>query len=716
MVDFHQVFFKKSSFFLRILLLFLFVIIGILPAQPEKRADSTESAFPPPDTSKPTFRDWPSRSWEKGWFACQEPAETAADCFRGLNGVSIAHSGFPGTRSSIYSMSALGSVAYHSVFNPVAGFSPYGSGGLLAPATYKADMNGGNVYAVREVWNIPARIDTPRTRFSWERGAFAMNVFRLDFSRMLTKNLYAGFGFASDRSDSLDYGYTFQVHQPYLSGIAGLDEFLPFLERDSASLVIKGVSQAVNSLHFRPRLGIRLGRGSVLELYLDRFKNESDLSSPLADTIQFFYTEKIMVPVPSEFYSLSLGGIFHLQYRELVSTVKYFRAILEKKEYVSNPLEYYRTHSDSGFSNRQIDETLDEVELEASLPGIYGNPQLRVRVRNEIVRGKLYTGTVRGDSSDTAAVPPDKDKWGDEQDWEASLTPEWRFLGADLRAGLKRHSLMHKEVDYLADYSLRGKAELPLGFALMIWHGYLNRQPGWEQRYCSNSMFFHYPNPDLEHETILNYGSGVRARFWNVQLSALFNVNTITNSIMPALLPFRELPDTLDFTALRLINYEEEQRNTIGIRASIALGNWDVALENSYLVDNTISGPQIDGQRDSYNPGLPGNFSQGLAGSIYKGHLGWGNRFVYDRLGVRVAWDWEWYPVRFAWAPQLNGYSKVVKLDEYLALDFIAQMQVKQFILYFQIKNFYHDRYYHEPGNHPPGVNFRWGVHWQLDG
>ena len=96
--------------------------------------------------------------------------------------------------------------------------------------------------------------------------------------------------------------------------------------------------------------------------------------------------------------------------------------------------------------------------------------------------------------------------------------------------------------------------------------------------------------------------------------------------------------------------------------------------------------------------------------------LSWGDRFVNNRLGVKVAWNWEWYPVRFNWAPQLNGLSRPVKLDEYLALDFLAQMEIKRFILYYQIKNFNHDRYAIEPGSHPPGVNFRWGIDWVLKG
>jgi hypothetical protein len=41
-------------------------------------------------------------------------------------------------------------------------------------------------------------------------------------------------------------------------------------------------------------------------------------------------------------------------------------------------------------------------------------------------------------------------------------------------------------------------------------------------------------------------------------------------------------------------------------------------------------------------------------------------------------------------------------------------MEIKSFLLYFRAMNLYHDRYATEPGVHPPGVNFRFGVDWRL--
>ncbi|HEX2612968.1 MAG TPA: hypothetical protein VHO02_05200, partial [Fibrobacteria bacterium] len=62
----------------------------------------------------------------------------------------------------------------------------------------------------------------------------------------------------------------------------------------------------------------------------------------------------------------------------------------------------------------------------------------------------------------------------------------------------------------------------------------------------------------------------------------------------------------------------------------------------------------------------------------------------------------------------IDGTSRPVSLDQYLDLDFTAQMEIKTFLLYFRAMNLNHDRYATEPGVHPPGVNFRFGVDWRL--
>jgi hypothetical protein len=322
-----------------------------------------------------------------------------------------------------------------------------------------------------------------------------------------------------------------------------------------------------------------------------------------------------------------------------------------------------------------------------------------------------------GARPDSTGYAPDPygSGWGDVQELELAAHPELGLFHGEASGSFSRHSLMHDEISYLGGYSITGRLDLPMGFRFLAGNGLEMHQPAWNRMYTVNSVLFRYPNPDLSHETVFNHRWGLAWERWGFNLETVLSFSSIHNSIMPEALPFRVPPDSVDsvhtapdYRALKPVNYDREKRNTLVLRAAMKLGNWDLSLENALLLQSSISGTRISGQRRRTNPTLPG--------AICKGHLGWGNRFIHDRLGVKLGWDWEWYSTRFGWAPQMAGSSKVVKLDEYIAIDFQAQMQIKQFILYYRIKNFNHDRYYLEPGSHPPGVNFRWGVNWVLNG
>lgn len=52
-------------------------------------------------------------------------------------------------------------------------------------------------------------------------------------------------------------------------------------------------------------------------------------------------------------------------------------------------------------------------------------------------------------------------------------------------------------------------------------------------------------------------------------------------------------------------------------------------------------------------------------------------------MGVR--WDWEWLDDRFAWQRGRDGLSRPLKLEEFLTLDFTAEMQIKTFSLNFRL-------------------------------
>jgi len=134
------------------------------------------------------------------------------------------------------------------------------------------------------------------------------------------------------------------------------------------------------------------------------------------------------------------------------------------------------------------------------------------------------------------------------------------------------------------------------------------------------------------------------------------------------------------------------------------LGNWTLKLDNRFVLSRTVEDPDLKATIEDWS----------IPERVFKGRLNWKRNLLNDRLKLDFGWDWEWFSTRYAWVPDLSGQSKVGKLDEYLALDMDAAMKIKTFTLYFKIRNFNHDRYATEPGVHPPGLNFRFGVDWVI--
>jgi hypothetical protein len=169
----------------------------------------------------------------------------------------------------------------------------------------------------------------------------------------------------------------------------------------------------------------------------------------------------------------------------------------------------------------------------------------------------------------------------------------------------------------------------------------------------------------------------------------------------PSCVGFGHVPDSL---ALGRVNYREETRDLAHLWLRISAGNWRLSLRNTYLMASAIRDPRLG--FEAVNATLPRD--------VLKGQLLWRRVVLDGKLGLQTRWDWEWFSAREVFASDLDGTSRPERLDEYLDLDFTAQMEIKTFLLYFRAMNLYHDRYATEPGVHPPGVNFRFGVDWRL--
>jgi hypothetical protein len=104
------------------------------------------------------------------------------------------------------------------------------------------------------------------------------------------------------------------------------------------------------------------------------------------------------------------------------------------------------------------------------------------------------------------------------------------------------------------------------------------------------------------------------------------------------------------------------------VTAGIQLGNWQLHVERSAVLNRRVK--LID------SPEL-----------FYKGSLFWSDRFVSNRLGVSVRWDFQWFDSRWDCEIDEDGLPQLVELKHYLALNFEARMQILTFELYTRIDN-----------------------------
>ncbi len=554
-------------------------------------------------------------------------------------------------------------------------------------------------------------LDTPVTQIKWNRGPFGLNIFRLNLARSLSSKAYFSLGFLANKADSQSYNYVFQVHQPYLSGIAGLKTIIPSLERDSSSLVIEGVMPRIENLHFRPRLGYWFSKSLIMEIFLDRYTNNSDLELPQSDSSaegHEFYREAIQQLYSGEFSNLSLGSFLGFNGSYVKGQIGYNHSTFVRKE---GPFTYNYNISDS--SNTGIKTYFNQLEGSANslsgalyLHSFSGAPNISFNLCDERFNAPLYVDTSLNVNLINFNQEAFTNFWGDDERVTLSYSPSLSSLTWYIQTGWSRHSYIHNKIEQDWFGSFKTELKFKPFLTFNAFAGQYAKYPDWEDLYTFNIAQSRYANPNLSRETHQFWGGDFIFDMHNFYITSGYTNNTISDVILPVALPLSGLPPADYKSSIRKVNYQEEIRGTWHIGASFNLGMWQGYLHHYFLFDNYVSDINILSVSTSPNFSLPE--------SVYKGHLEWNGLYVKNRLHVKVCWDWEWFSERYAWAPQFDGTSTVTRLDEYLVLDFQATMEIKSFSLFYQIKNMNHDRYYLKPGSHPPGVNFRWGVLWTL--
>ncbi|HLP39913.1 MAG TPA: hypothetical protein VK465_00270, partial [Fibrobacteria bacterium] len=613
--------------------------------------------------------------------------------------------GFPGARGWTLSLSRLEPIAFRSPFFPAWERSPYLNGGLLPPEKYLVRGAGGSASSIEEAWLPVTPLDTPVTRIAWERGALSLNAFQLRLRRMLTTRSYLALDYHSATADSQRYDYQFNVHQPYLGGWGFLGKLYPPIDRDSASLVLEDTSLILSAVNFRPRIGFWLDTGHVVEVFLDRVRNSSSLTYPrkpgAIDALGRADSAQYLRPASFSAYS---GGLVHgWRSGAWSSQVEASASALEKSARGGDTL--------SSTGEDKWDGTLFRARGRVAAQGLFLEPYLEAETRHEAWKGRLWLPWGAAEEG-----------WTDRQDVTLGLRPGGEAFRVEAEGGLTRNSRMENRVFWLPRGGARAEARLPFGLEASAGADYEERDPDWEILYRLDPASRLHPSPGLKARADFGLRGEVSWALPWLRLAAGADFLRIRDPWLPAILPSGNacaaladgaygnlgaacsealgLPDSL---ALSLVNWEREARDIWRMAAGLRFGHWALDVENHFLWNSEVE----------HTAG--GTFANRMIPDrVFKGNLGWGRSLLDGKMEVSVGWGWEWFSTRYAWTPNLRGQSLTRKLDEYLALDFRAGMRIRTFLLHFRGANFNHDRYATEPGVHPPGVNFRFGIDWTL--
>jgi len=638
---------------------------------------------------------------------CRDQAETVTGCLRGETALWGTQSGLPGTPTHWLDADKEEIIPWLSPYQAQGDLSPYGVGGLRLPDSLTRQGPAFSPTAIGEIWRPVAPLDTPMTRLRWQRGALAMNQFQVDLERALLGGSYFGLSYASVRADSQFFDYSFNVTQPYLSGWGFLGQIYHPIDRDSASLVLTGIAPNIEANQLRAKLGFWLSETQVLEVFYDRVRNRTNLGRP-RDPLSH---DSTFSAYPSLSSSDAFGALYGMEKGPWSIRMEALHSSADRDLRVT-------LAADSGMVPPTDVSVVDRWKGQVSRRLGPVDARLWGQVESENLEGLLAL------RSGESAV--NTEGWRDGQTLGLDLHGTW--LGGGVARGgmsLGRESQANAETEFLPQAWAETQWPLLLGFSLQAGAESRREDPSQDRLYRDRPSLNVLASPDLaprwDHglEAILGW---TLARF---SVYGGLSGHQIQNAWAPGILPgtracaevadgrYKSLaatdcPDTArvsDGLALRYRNYDEERLVNALVGLRFGLGNWKLWLENRYLIGDEISDADY----------LAGTLALSTRPErLFRGSLYWQRRLVSDRLGLLIGWDWEWVSTRYAWASNLDGTSAAVKLDEYLLLDFYASMKIKTFKLHFRAQNMNHDRYAPEPGVHPVGVNFRFGIDWDL--
>lgn len=544
-------------------------------------------------------------------------------------------------------------------------------------------LNGENGILFEQRKGIP--VDTPITDLNWERPAFSGNALRLEFRRLVTDSVTLDLGLASHSDvDSKEYSYTNVTHSPYFS-----------LGRDSTQIPFGGRNIAMNSMHIQPMLTWRFGLGKayVKMNYFDLHNADNPNHKVLLDTLDWSIRNFQADPYTIDISTVTYGAGLELYLtRKLTFSTDFTYGNHEIEEdslphFVSGVKEYQDT------LGRTLQDTLyyDTTKLVnyETMLGSFGiayhtllNPAIRLKY--EFINAD-HTGS-------------DDIKREHQQDREVGYIEMsdtlWRRLMFRTQSGMQRNSSVRDSVDYAQAYSIDATALLPFHLRLSGSIRHDNKFPDVDQIRFDEMGRLAFHRKDLKYEERTRMATNIGWQMRNVFYGIGLHKEHVDNLIKPRWVKwgYVDSTNTLD-EVYTWTNIDHVETFDWMFQVGFGLGNWRFYLERGQVLDRS--------RRLLDTPEL-----------YYKGSIHWQNRFVFDRLGVSIRVDWQWFNDRYDCTIGEHGGPELEHLKKYLALDFEARMQILQFELYSRIENFNHSIYMPESGYTPEGLRFAYGIVW----
>ncbi len=543
-------------------------------------------------------------------------------------------------------------------------------------------LNGENGILFEEPKGVA--VDTPVVDVAWERPAFSGNALRLDFRRLVTDSVTLDLGVSSHSTiNSKEYSYVNVAHSPYFA-----------LGRDSTQIPFGGRNIAMNSMHIQPMLTWRFGFGKAYAKmnYMDLRNadepNHKVIIDSLDPSIRRFQTSYYVIDMKTRTYG---AGAEFYPVAGLTASADISYGNHEIKEdslpKFATGVNNYTDTNGIARSDTSYTDTKSKVNHETIL-GSFGvsyktllNPMLKfdyeflnTEVNKESIGKRKYF-----------------------QDREVGyLQLSDTLFGAlmfRVQAGGQRNSSLLNKVDIEPAMSVDAFVLLPRNFNLSTSWRHDNKFPDVGQLKIHETGRLAIPNENLDFEKRNRGTMNLNWQKRDVFYGLGFRFENVEDLIKPNWVKMGGVDseasqeDVFTWTNISEVN-SLDWMFQVGFR----LGNWKFYLERGETLERSkklIDTPEL----------------------YYKGSIHWQNRFVFDRLGVSVRVDWQWFGDRYDCTIN-NGKPELELMKHYLALDFEARMQILQFELYSRIDNFNHSIYMPESGYTPEGLRFAYGIVW----